>query len=138
MSAQAIVTAIHGVNATKLSRVVGGNIGLMGEIARTVLDTSPHGDDAVVGFIPDRLADREVSGNLLGRTRVVSDMHERKAAMAAEAEAFIAMPGGYELHRCYHLCTSVFERVCFWLDVCSCSTHAKTRQALVPAGLACL
>lgn len=75
-------------------RFAGGNIGLMGEIARTVLETSPKGDDAVIGFIPDRLADREVSGNLLGRTRVVNDMHERKAAMAAEAEAFIAMPGG--------------------------------------------
>jgi predicted Rossmann-fold nucleotide-binding protein len=29
----------------------------------------------------------------VGDVRVVADMHERKAAMAQEAEAFIALPG---------------------------------------------
>jgi hypothetical protein len=66
----------------------------MGELARSVLQASSLGQDAVIGFIPARLSDLEVSGTLLGRTKVVNDMHERKAAMAAEAEAFIALPGG--------------------------------------------
>jgi cytokinin riboside 5'-monophosphate phosphoribohydrolase len=66
----------------------------MGELARSVIRVSSRGPDAVIGFIPARLSDREVSGNLLGRTKVVNDMHERKAAMSEAAEAFIALPGG--------------------------------------------
>jgi cytokinin riboside 5'-monophosphate phosphoribohydrolase len=69
----------------------GGNVGLMGEVARTVL--SHNGK--VIGVIPEKLVPREVSGKMLGDTRVVANMHERKATMAAEAEAFIALPGGY-------------------------------------------
>jgi predicted Rossmann-fold nucleotide-binding protein len=78
----------------------GGNVGLMGTVARAVLEASPMGDDAVLGFIPDSMVDREVSGAMLGRTQVVQDMHQRKAAMAAAAEAFVALPGGYAL--CTH------------------------------------
>lgn len=36
-----------------------------------------------------------MSGESVGEVRIVSDMHERKAAMAREAEAFIALPGSY-------------------------------------------
>ncbi|WRX33634.1 LOG family - like 10 [Theobroma cacao] len=36
-----------------------------------------------------------ISGQTVGEVRTVSDMHERKAAMAQEADAFIALPGGY-------------------------------------------
>lgn len=35
----------------------------------------------------------QISGETVGDVRVVADMHERKAAMAQEAEAFIALPG---------------------------------------------
>lgn len=47
--------------------------------------------------IPEALKPREISGDgsLYGEQRVVADMHERKAEMAALADAFIAMPGGY-------------------------------------------
>ncbi|XP_048228406.1 cytokinin riboside 5'-monophosphate phosphoribohydrolase LOG8 isoform X2 [Ricinus communis] len=41
------------------------------------------------------LGDELISGETVGEVRIVSDMHERKAAMAREAEAFIALPGGY-------------------------------------------
>lgn len=37
----------------------------------------------------------QISGEAVGEVRVVSDMHERKAAMAREAEAFIALPGSF-------------------------------------------
>ncbi|KAE9446318.1 hypothetical protein C3L33_21783, partial [Rhododendron williamsianum] len=36
-----------------------------------------------------------ISGESVGEVRIVSDMHERKAEMAREADAFIALPGGY-------------------------------------------
>lgn len=36
----------------------------------------------------------QISGETVGDVRVVADMHE-KAAMAQEAEAFIALPGEF-------------------------------------------
>lgn len=35
----------------------------------------------------------QISGETVGEVRIVSDMHERKAEMAREADAFIALPG---------------------------------------------
>ena len=37
----------------------------------------------------------QISGETVGEVRIVSDMHERKAAMAQEADAFVALPGSY-------------------------------------------
>ena len=37
----------------------------------------------------------QISGHTVGEVRTVSDMHERKAAMAREADAFIALPGNF-------------------------------------------
>jgi uncharacterized protein (TIGR00730 family) len=67
----------------------GGSIGLMGELANSVLD---HGGE-VTGIIPEFLANREHQmrrGNII-RTR---DMHERKQLMFDHADAFVALPGG--------------------------------------------
>lgn len=69
----------------------GGNVGLMGIIADTVLE---H-DGKVIGVIPQSLVDREVAHNGLQELHVVETMHERKAIMAARSDAFIAMPGGF-------------------------------------------
>ncbi|XP_020520326.1 cytokinin riboside 5'-monophosphate phosphoribohydrolase LOG1 [Amborella trichopoda] len=38
---------------------------------------------------------REITGETVGEVRPVSDMHQRKAEMARQADAFIALPGGY-------------------------------------------
>lgn len=38
---------------------------------------------------------KQISGETVGDVRIVADMHERKAAMAQEAEAFIALPGEF-------------------------------------------
>lgn len=35
----------------------------------------------------------QVTGETVGEVRAVSDMHERKAVMASQADAFIALPG---------------------------------------------
>ena len=67
----------------------GGSIGLMGELANSVLD---HGGE-VTGIIPEFLANREHQmrrGNIV-RTR---NMHERKQLMFEHADAFVALPGG--------------------------------------------
>ena len=72
----------------------GGNVGLMGVIAETVYKGHECREDAVIGVIPDYLADSEVSGALVGESIVVGDMHSRKAKMFELADAFIAIPGG--------------------------------------------
>ncbi|KAG4931475.1 Cytokinin riboside 5'-monophosphate phosphoribohydrolase LOG8 [Glycine soja] len=69
----------------------GGSVGLMGLISQRMYDGGCH----VLGVIPKALMPLEISGEPVGEVRIVSDMHERKAAMAQEADAFIALPGGY-------------------------------------------
>ncbi|ONI33169.1 hypothetical protein PRUPE_1G409400 [Prunus persica] len=67
----------------------GGSVGLMGLISQTVYDGGCH----VLGVIPKALMPLEISGPTVGEVRTVTDMHERKASMAQEADAFIALPG---------------------------------------------
>jgi uncharacterized protein (TIGR00730 family) len=69
----------------------GGNVGLMGIIADTVI---AHGGE-VIGIIPDFLLRREVAHHGITRLEVVDSMHERKKRMADLSDAFIAMPGGW-------------------------------------------
>lgn len=69
----------------------GGSVGLMGLISQRVYEGGCH----VLGVIPKALVPLEISGETVGEVRIVSDMHERKAEMAREAEGFIALPGGY-------------------------------------------
>ncbi|MBD2258207.1 TIGR00730 family Rossman fold protein [Pseudanabaena sp. FACHB-2040] len=68
----------------------GGNVGLMGAVADTVLGAGGQ----VIGVIPQALVDKEVAHTGLSDLRVVSSMHERKALMAELSDAFIALPGG--------------------------------------------
>ncbi|MED6184415.1 Cytokinin riboside 5'-monophosphate phosphoribohydrolase log1 [Stylosanthes scabra] len=69
----------------------GGSIGLMGLISQVVF----HGGRHVLGIIPKTLMPREITGETVGEVRAVSGMHQRKAEMARQADAFIALPGGY-------------------------------------------
>ncbi len=68
----------------------GGNSGLMGEIARAVLQT----DGKVIGVIPRSMEQRELAHHGVTELHVVDNMHQRKAMMAELADGFIAMPGG--------------------------------------------
>lgn len=56
----------------------GGNVGLMGIVADTVLE---HGG-TVVGIIPEALMQKEVGHRGLTELHVVPNMHERKQMMA--------------------------------------------------------
>ena len=68
----------------------GASVGIMGEIADTVLARGGE----VIGVIPQALVDKEVSHTGLTELRVVNSMHERKEIMADLAQGFIALPGG--------------------------------------------
>ncbi|KAJ3682332.1 hypothetical protein LUZ60_014905 [Juncus effusus] len=69
----------------------GGSIGLMGLVSQAVYDGGRH----VTGVIPKTLMHREISGETVGEVMPVADMHQRKAEMARQSDAFIALPGGY-------------------------------------------
>lgn len=68
----------------------GGNIGLMGIMADTILVKGGQ----VIGVIPDFLLKKEVGHKGITELIVVNSMHERKKRMADLADAFIAIPGG--------------------------------------------
>ena len=68
----------------------GGNVGLMGTVARAVLDHGGH----VTGIIPDFLKSRERMLEEIQETIVVEDMHTRKRLMFERSDAFVALPGG--------------------------------------------
>lgn len=69
----------------------GGRIGMMGALARAVLD----GGGEAIGVIPRDLMDRGLGLSTVTSLHVVETMHARKAMMADLADAFIAMPGGF-------------------------------------------
>ena len=69
----------------------GGNVGLMGAIARAVLDNGGQ----VTGIIPEFLKSRERMLDEVQETIIVPDMHTRKRLMFERADAFVALPGGH-------------------------------------------
>jgi hypothetical protein len=68
----------------------GASIGVMGEIANTVM----AGGGSVIGIIPKGIADKEVAHSGLTELIIVKSMHERKAKMAELSDGFISLPGG--------------------------------------------
>src|SRR5688572_279620 len=69
----------------------GGNVGLMGVLADSVMSAGGE----VIGVIPDFLLKREVGHRGITQLEVVESMHQRKKRMADLADAFIAAPGGW-------------------------------------------
>ncbi|KAF2129045.1 hypothetical protein P153DRAFT_292005 [Dothidotthia symphoricarpi CBS 119687] len=118
-AARALAHAMHKANIHLVYG--GGTVGLMGEVARTLVSLS--GPDSVHGIIPSALVGYEqnttstsaststststdpsqhgIDASVYGRTTVVKDMHTRKQMMAAEVVAggpgggFVALSGGY-------------------------------------------
>jgi uncharacterized protein (TIGR00730 family) len=68
----------------------GGDIGLMGAVARAVI----QGGGTVTGIIPRFLQRRETMLTEVEDLIVTVDMHERKRLMFERADAFVALPGG--------------------------------------------
>jgi uncharacterized protein (TIGR00730 family) len=89
----------------------GGWVGLMGQVANTVLAAGGQ----VVGVIPKALADLEVAHQGLTELHVVGSMHERKALMAELSRGFIALPGGF----------GTFEELCEVITWTQLGFHGK-------------
>lgn len=68
----------------------GGDLGLMGIVARAVLDHDGH----VTGIMPHFLRDRERLLIDVHELIIVDDMHKRKHLMFQKSDAFVALPGG--------------------------------------------
>ncbi|KAF1967364.1 lysine decarboxylase-like protein-like protein [Bimuria novae-zelandiae CBS 107.79] len=102
----------HALHAANINLVYGGGtVGLMGEVARTLVSLS--GPDSVHGIIPQPLVKYEqnhdpndptahkIDASIYGRTTIVASMHERKSLMAREVLSggpgggFVALSGGY-------------------------------------------
>ena len=68
----------------------GGSVGLMGAIAKAVME----GRGKVTGIIPKFLKERELLLEEVDEVIVTEDMHERKRLMFERSDAFVALPGG--------------------------------------------
>ncbi len=69
----------------------GGNVGLMGVIANTVLQLGGK----VTGVLPHFLNKKEVGNLDIDELILVDSMHQRKQKISELSDAFIAMPGGF-------------------------------------------
>lgn len=69
----------------------GGRVGMMGRVA----DAALAAGGPVIGVIPHFLHEKEIAHPGLTELHLTESMHERKAKMAAIADAFVALPGGY-------------------------------------------
>jgi hypothetical protein len=98
----------------------GGNVGLMGVLADTVLTAGGEID----GVIPHGLVARELAHDRVGKLHVVHSMHERKALMARLSDGFIAMPGGF----------GTLEEFCEAVTWTQLGVHAKPCGLLNVAG----
>ena len=68
----------------------GGNVGLMGEIAKTLIKL----DREIIGIIPKFLISKEKSNLKLKDLKVVNNMNERKECLFKMGDAFLILPGG--------------------------------------------
>ena len=70
----------------------GGNVGLMGQMARAV-----HAHEGrVVGVIPERMKGREgVAYDMADELITTETMQQRKAILFTRADAFLVLPGGF-------------------------------------------
>ncbi|KAK9142560.1 hypothetical protein Syun_011960 [Stephania yunnanensis] len=90
-----------------------GSVGLMRLVSQVVYD----GDRHVLGVIPNTLMPRDITRETVGEVRAVSSMHQRKAKMARQADAFIALPDreANDTKRCLRIwsstsCATVWEK----------------------------
>jgi uncharacterized protein (TIGR00730 family) len=89
--AEATVSLGNALVRRNLELVYGGaDVGLMGELADTVLKAGGK----AIGVIPEAFA-RKVSHTSLTELHITASMHERKKLMFDLADAFIALPGGF-------------------------------------------
>jgi len=69
----------------------GASVGLMASVA----DAALAAGGTVIGVVPERMADIEITHQGLTELRVTGSMHQRKAVMAELSDGFVALPGGF-------------------------------------------
>lgn len=69
----------------------GAKIGIMGQVAKGVLDYNGQ----VLGVIPDFLKKKEVVHDELTELITTQNMHDRKVVMYEKSDGFIILPGGF-------------------------------------------
>ena len=69
----------------------GGNVGMMGVLARSVHEHKGR----VVGVIPEHLADKEIAYHESDELIITKTMRERKGIMDERSDVFVALPGGF-------------------------------------------
>ena len=70
----------------------GARVGLMCAVAEAALAAGGR----VIGVIPEVLVDLEVAHHGITELHVTDTMHTRKALIGQRADAFIALPGGFD------------------------------------------
>jgi uncharacterized protein (TIGR00730 family) len=68
----------------------GGRLGLMGALATGALEAGGE----VIGVIPEAMVSREIANTDCTELKLVSGMHERKAAFTELSDGFLTLPGG--------------------------------------------
>jgi len=68
----------------------GGNVGLMGEIARTLIKLNRE----IVGIIPKFLIKKEKINLKITNLKIVTNMSKRKENLFKYGDAFLILPGG--------------------------------------------
>jgi len=88
----------HAIELAKLIAILklktvygGGDKGLMGVIANTILENAGH----IIGVIPELLIEWEHQHKGLTELAIVPDMHTRKKMMFERSDAAIVLPGGF-------------------------------------------
>lgn len=69
----------------------GGNVGLMGAVARAVHKSGGR----VMGIIPVSLKERELAYKSADELVVTEDMRDRKTLMEKNSDGFVVLPGGF-------------------------------------------
>jgi uncharacterized protein (TIGR00730 family) len=95
------INSIYRATAEELGRALaarnigliygGSNVGLMKAVAEAALAANGR----VIGVIPEVLVNLEVAHHGITELHVTSTMHTRKALIGENADAFIALPGGF-------------------------------------------
>ncbi|MFX0095524.1 MAG: TIGR00730 family Rossman fold protein [Candidatus Hodarchaeota archaeon] len=105
----------------KIGLVYGGaSVGMMGEIANTVLKRGGE----VIGVIPRALVSKEIAFTQIADLRIVNSMHERKDLMVKLSDGFIALPGGLgTLEEFFEVVTwaqlSMHQKPCGFVNICN-------------------
>ncbi|OFX84850.1 MAG: Rossman fold protein, TIGR00730 family [Bacteroidetes bacterium GWF2_33_16] len=75
----------------KITTVYGGGaVGLMGQLADTVIEKNGN----IIGIIPEFMMDVEWGHKSISNLIIVKDMHERKKKLIENIDAIVILPGG--------------------------------------------